>query len=75
MGTSATVRLIEGVCLIRCLLNTGFTVLIFVKLYKKIKGDVLEAGCNKFNAMPLASWTIDSEAMGARRIIVLVKSN
>ena len=26
MGTSATVRLIEGVRLIRCLLNTGFTV-------------------------------------------------
>ena len=27
MGTSATARLIEGVCLIRCPLNTGFTVL------------------------------------------------
>ena len=27
MGTSATVRLIEGVRLIRCPLNTGFTVL------------------------------------------------
>ena len=26
MGTSATVRLIEGVRLIRCPLNTGFTV-------------------------------------------------
>ena len=26
LGTSATVRLIEGVFLIRCLLNTGFTV-------------------------------------------------
>ena len=41
MGTSATVRLIEGVLLIRCPLNTGFTVygtsnnsrdLIFLKI-------------------------------------------
>ena len=28
-GTSATVRLIEGVRLIRCPLNTGFTVILF----------------------------------------------
>ena len=28
-GTSVTVRLIEGVHLIRCLLNTGFTVLSY----------------------------------------------
>ena len=31
MGTSATVRLIEGVRLIRCPLNTGFTVLAVLK--------------------------------------------
>ena len=32
MGTSATVRLIEGVRLIRCPLNTGFTVTNFMLL-------------------------------------------
>ena len=30
MGTSATVRLIEGVRLIRCPLNTGFTVYVYI---------------------------------------------
>ena len=29
LGTSSTVRLIEGVRFIRCPLNTGFTVCIF----------------------------------------------
>ena len=33
MGTSAIVRLVEGVLLIRCPLNTGFTVLTFKALY------------------------------------------
>ena len=36
LGTSATVRLIEGVRLIRCPLNTGFTVYIFVHLHKRL---------------------------------------
>ena len=30
MGTSATVRLMEGVCLIQCPLNKGFTVVMLV---------------------------------------------
>ena len=32
MGTSATVRLIEGVRLIRCPLNTGLTVVVTLRL-------------------------------------------
>ena len=32
LGTLATVRLIEGVCLIQCPLNTGFTVGGLLKL-------------------------------------------
>ena len=32
MGTLATVRLIEGVRLIRCRLNTGFTVVVTLRL-------------------------------------------
>ena len=34
MGTAATVRLIEGVRLIRCPLNTGFTVLHYNVFFK-----------------------------------------
>ena len=37
LGTSGTVRLIEGARLIRCPLNTGFTVSIIKKNYLYFK--------------------------------------
>ena len=39
MGTSATVCLIEGVCLIQCLLDTGFTVSVCLRVMSVLQRD------------------------------------
>ena len=46
LGTSGTVRLIEGVCLIRCPLNTGFTVSVCLRVMSVLQRDnSKERGC------------------------------